>query len=176
MAAASQFFPLSSSLQWKNKATSATTSISSSLNPQFKHKRPSICPLKVSLSDPQTAASSEEQHTQTYSPPPKPKAKSSVWVNPNSKRSKEDILALARQPDPRLVRLTGLASSLDKSAPSDQAVSAILSAQTFPISEADAVLVIDNMAYAENAVFALRWFLKSIQFNKAVWLCLLNLI
>jgi hypothetical protein len=170
MAAASQFFPLSSSLQWKNKAPAAASAISPSLNPQFKHKRPSICPLKVSLSDPQTAASSDQRHTQTYTAPPQSKSITSVWVNPNSKLSKEAIFALAHQPDPRIVRLTSLASSLDESEASDQSVSAILSAQTFLISEADAVLVIDNMTCAENAVFALRWFLKSIQHNKEVWL------
>jgi hypothetical protein len=77
---------------------------------------------------------------------------------------------LVHQPDPRIVQLISLASLLNESEPSDQAVSTILSAQTFLISEGDAVLVIDNMTCAENAVFALRWFLKSIQHNKEVWL------
>ncbi|KAF3319997.1 pentatricopeptide repeat-containing protein [Carex littledalei] len=169
MAAASQFFPLSSSLQWKNKAaTTASAAISSSVNPQFKHKRPSLCPLQVSLSEPQTAASSDQQHTQNYVASPRSQPTSSVWINPNSKRSKETILTMAHQPDARLVRLTGLASSLDNAERSEQAVSTILSSQTFPISEADAVLVINNMSCAENAVFALRWFLDSIQFSKKV--------
>ncbi|KAJ4767761.1 Pentatricopeptide repeat-containing protein [Rhynchospora pubera] len=158
MAATSQLFPLSSSLQWKNRGTT-----SSSISPQFKHKRPNLCSLQVFLSDPQTPATSDQQRTPSIAAP-EPTPRSSIWINPNSKISKEAILAQAQLP--RLARLTGLASSLDKSEPSDQAVSAILSAQTIPISEADAVLVIDNMKCVGNAVFALRWFLKNIPFNK----------
>ncbi|KAJ4796666.1 Pentatricopeptide repeat-containing protein [Rhynchospora pubera] len=126
MAATSQFFPLPTSLQWKNRGTT-----SSSINPQFKHRRPNLSSLQAFLSDPQAASAILAQ----------------AWL-------------------PRQVQLAGLASFLDKSEPSDQAVSAILSAQTFPISKADAVLVIKNMTCAGNAVFALRWFLKNFQLSK----------
>ncbi|KAJ3702489.1 hypothetical protein LUZ61_006194 [Rhynchospora tenuis] len=165
MAATSQFFPLSSSLQWKNRGTTSVTTTTSSINLQFKHKRPNICSLQVFISDPQTTAPTDEQSSPSITAS-EPAPRFSIWINPNSKKSKEAILAQAKLPDGRLVRLTGLASSLDKSEPSEQAVSAILSAQTFPISEADAVLVIDNMTCPGNAVFALRWFLRNIQFNK----------
>ncbi|KAJ4750385.1 Pentatricopeptide repeat-containing protein [Rhynchospora pubera] len=125
-ATTSQFFPLPTSLQWKNRGTT-----SSSINPQFKHRRPNLSSLQAFLSDPQAASAILAQ----------------AWL-------------------PRQVQLAGLASFLDKSEPSDQAVSAILSAQTFPISKADAVLVIKNMTCAGNAVFALRWFLKNFQLSK----------
>ncbi|KAJ4820469.1 Pentatricopeptide repeat-containing protein [Rhynchospora pubera] len=154
MAAKPQFSPLPSSLQWKNRGTTSVTITSSSINPQFKHQRPNLCSLQAFLSDPQTPATSDQQRTPSITAPePSDQAISAI---------------LAQAWLPRQVRLAGLASSLDKSEPSDQAVSAILSAQTIPISEADAVLVINNMTCAGNAVFALRWFLKNFQLSKKI--------
>ncbi|KAJ3673619.1 hypothetical protein LUZ60_005611 [Juncus effusus] len=146
----SQFFLLS---PLKNKP-----SANSSLSLKTLHSKRHFPPPQISLSAHETSQTTTTNPS-SQNPPIQPR-KTSIWINPKGK--------LMSFSDERMTRLKTLAASLDQSKPPDGTVASILSAQTFPISEADAVRVLDTMKRSDKALLALRWFLKNIEIRNEI--------
>ncbi|KAI4365022.1 hypothetical protein MLD38_021044 [Melastoma candidum] len=92
-------------------------------------------------------------------------SKSYVWVNPNSPRASK----LKQQSyDARYSFLVGLAGSLNSCGSTEGEVAGILNGVGDRIVEQDAVVLLNNMSNAENAVLVLKFFQQRMKIRKEV--------
>ncbi|ONK80095.1 uncharacterized protein A4U43_C01F13840 [Asparagus officinalis] len=129
-------------------------------NPLSHNKLSSLSP-KLSL---QTQQASIQQNPKP-NPDPNPPFKNSIWVNPNSPRAP---LLRRNSSDSRYSRLSKLSQSLNSLDLDESAIANLLSSLGSNPSEQDAVIVLDNMENATNALVALNWFQNRIKVNREV--------
>lgn len=134
------------------------------------HFRASLQISNVSLQDP-VAQESHNSNAEEVANPQNPGGKSSpssksyIWVNPSSPRASQ----LRRKSyDSRYTSLVRIAESLNSCNPTEDGVFNVLRVLGDKIVEQDAVVILNNMVNAENALLALEFFQSKLKLKREV--------